>query len=115
MNMINVLLLALLVGVMIFDSIMQSGLREKLRRADIEVMRMQSERNRMETELHAAMRREENKRSHQRKVQDETIKELKVKYLETVHEYEEKLRVLEARYQTLADISNKALSTKSGK
>lgn len=97
MNMVNVLLLALLVAVMIFDSIMQNGLREKLRRADIEVMRMQAERNRMETELHAAMRREENKRYHQCKVRDERIKEL------------------EARYQTLADISNKALANKSGK
>lgn len=97
MNLINVLLLTLLVAVMIFDSIMQSGLREKLRRADIEVMRMQAERNRMENELHAAMRREENKRYHQCKVRDERIKEL------------------EARYQTLADISNKALANKSGK
>lgn len=97
MNMVNVLLLALLVGVMIFDSIMQSGLREKLRRADIEVMRMQAERNRMEAELHSVLRREENKRYHQCKVRDERIKEL------------------EARYQTLADISNRALATKSGK
>lgn len=115
MNIVNVLLLVLLVGVIIFDSIMQNGLREKLRRADIEVMRMQADRNQMEAELHSVLRREENKRTHQRKVQDETIKELKMKYLNTVHEYEEKLRVLESRYQTLADISNKALSDKSSK
>lgn len=115
MNLINVLLLILLVGVIIFDSIMQSVLREKLRRADIEVMRLRGERDRMGAELHAALRREETKRYHQRTVRDERIKELEAKYVRTVNEYEEKLRIQEDRYQTLADISNKALSAKSGK
>lgn len=115
MNMVNVLLLALLVAVMIFDSIMQNGLREKLRRADIEVMRLHGERDRMDAELQAALRREETKRSHQRTVRDERIKELEAKYVKTVNEYEEKLRIQEDRYQTLADISNKALSAQCGK
>ena len=115
MNMINVLLIALLVGVIIFDSIMQKGLREKLRRADIEVMRLQGKCIRLADQLNAMLRRAETKRTHQRTIRDERIKELEARFVQTVKEYEEKLRVQEARYQSLADISNKALADKSGK
>lgn len=115
MNIVNVLLLVLLVGVIIFDSIMQNGLREKLRRADIEVMHHQAECRRLEGELQTALQRDEARRSHQCLIRDQQIKELKEKQKETVAYYEEQLRNKEAENQILEEMAKKIWDKVSGK
>ena len=115
MNIVNVLLLVLLVGVIIFDSIMQNGLREKLRRADIEVMRFQAENRRLEGELQTALQRDEAKRSHQCLIRDQKIKALEEKNKALAAYYEEKLRVQEAEHKILEEMASKIWDKVSGK
>ena len=115
MTMTNVILLAILVAVLIFDSIMQNGLREKLRRSDIEVMRHDARCTQLEGDLRTVLQRDEAKRSHHCLIRDQKIKELEEKNAETVRKYEEKLRAQELKYQTLEELaySNWQASTKN--
>ena len=115
MNIVNVLLLVLLVGVIIFDSIMQNGLREKLRRADIEVMRFQAETRRLEVELQTALQRDEAKRSHQCLIRDQRIKDLEAENKAIIAHYEDRLRNQEAEHKILEDMARKIWDKVSGK
>ena len=107
MNMYNILLLCILVGVIMFDVIFHHDFAQKIRRAEIKARRAQAECSQMRAELQAALQRDEAMRSLQCLIRDQKIMDLETNNKDLITYYEEKLRAQEAKHKILEEIAHK--------
>lgn len=105
MNMYNILLLCILVGVIMVDVIVWHDFRQNIRRAEMKARRAQAECSQMRAELQAAQQRDVAVRSLWDLNLDQKIVDLEAKNKDLVGYYEEKLRAQEAKHKMLEDIA----------
>lgn len=105
MNMFNILLLCILVGVIMVDVIVWHDFRQNIRRAEIKARRAQAECSQMRAELQAALQRDVATRSLRDLIRDQQIVDLEAKNKDLVGYYEEKLRAQEAKHKMIGEIA----------
>lgn len=107
MNMFNILLLCILIGVIMFDVIFHHDFAQRIRRAEIKARRAQAECSQMRAELQAALQRDEAMRSLRDMIRDQQIVDLEAKNKDLVDYYEEKLRAQEGKHKMVEEIAQK--------
>lgn len=105
MNMYNILLLCILVGVIMVDVIVWHDFRQNIRRAEIKARRALAECSQMRAELQAAQQRDVAVRSLWDLNRDQKIVDLEAKNKDLVGYYEEKLRAQEAKHKMIGEIA----------
>lgn len=107
MNMYNILLLCILVGVIMFDVIFHHDFAQRIRRAEMKARRAQAECSQMSAELQAALQRDVATSSLRDLIRDQQIMELKEKNKELIDRYEQQLRAQEAKHKMIGEIAQK--------
>lgn len=105
MNMFNILLLCILVGVIMVDVIVWHDFRQDIRRAEIKARRALAECGQMRAELQAAQQRDVAVRSLWDLNRDQKIVDLEAKNKDLVGYYEEKLRAQEGKHKMIEEIA----------
>lgn len=107
MNMFNILLLCILVGVIMVDVIVYHDFRQKIHRAEIKARRALAECSQMSAELQAALQRDVATRSLRDLIRDQQIVDLEAKNKDLVGYYEEKLRAQEGKHKMIEEIAQR--------
>ena len=107
MNMFNILLLCILVGVIMFDVIFHHDFAQRIRRAEMKARRAQAECSQLRAELQTALQQDEARHSVQCLLRDQRIMELKAKNQELINHYEQQLLDQEAKHKITGEIARK--------
>lgn len=107
MNMFNILLLCILVGLIMVDVIVWHDFRQKIHRAEIKARRALAECSQMSAELQAALQWDVATSSLRDLIRDQQIMELKEKNKELINRYEQQLRAQEAKRKMIEAIAQK--------
>lgn len=107
MNMFNILLLCILVGVIMFDVIFHHDFAQRIRRAEMKARRAQAECSQLRAELQTALQQDEARHTMQCLLRDQQIMELKEKNKELINRYEQQLRAQEAKHKTIGEIAQR--------
>lgn len=107
MNMFNILLLCILVGVIMFDVIFHHDFAQRIRRAEMKARRAQAECSQLRAELQTALQQDEARHAMQCLLRDQQIMELKEKNKELINRYEQQLRAQEAKRKTIGEIAQR--------